>query len=60
MSLDTYPKIGLRDVRELRDQARVLVARGIDPRSEHRQAQRPSKTPLKLLPSAGMRSARHA
>lgn len=38
ISLGTYPEIGLRDARELRDQARALVARDIDPRSQRRQA----------------------
>ncbi|KPC32562.1 Integrase [Pseudomonas syringae pv. cilantro] len=42
ISLGTYPEIGLRDARELRDQARSMVARGIDPRSERRQAQQAS------------------
>lgn len=39
ISLGTYPEISLRDARELRDQARSQVAKGIDPRSERRQAQ---------------------
>jgi integrase len=38
ISLGTYPEIGLRDARERRDQARALVAKGIDPRNERRQA----------------------
>ncbi|TWC18166.1 site-specific recombinase XerD [Pseudomonas sp. SJZ085] len=38
ISLGTYPEIGLRDARERRDQARALVAKGIDPRIERRQA----------------------
>ncbi|MHC8380705.1 Arm DNA-binding domain-containing protein [Pseudomonas sp. LB3P14] len=36
MSLGTYPEISLRDARALRDVARSLVARGIDP-CAHRQ-----------------------
>ncbi|WP_371131992.1 MULTISPECIES: integrase arm-type DNA-binding domain-containing protein [Pseudomonas] len=32
MSLHTYPEISLRDACALRDVARALVARGIDPR----------------------------
>jgi hypothetical protein len=32
ISLGTYPEISLRDARALRDAARALVARGIDPR----------------------------
>lgn len=31
MSLSTFPEINLKDARELRDQARKLVAKGIDP-----------------------------
>ncbi|WP_097303862.1 tyrosine-type recombinase/integrase [Pseudomonas chlororaphis] len=38
-SLGTYPEITLKEARELRDQARSLVAKGIDPRDERRQAQ---------------------
>lgn len=37
MSLGTYPEISLKDAREKRDQARSLVAKGIDPRSERRK-----------------------
>ena len=32
ISIGTYPEISLRDARALRDVARALVARGIDPR----------------------------
>ncbi|MHC8361593.1 Arm DNA-binding domain-containing protein [Pseudomonas sp. LS2P72] len=39
ISLGTYPAISLRDARALRDVARALVARGIDPRV-HRQLER--------------------
>jgi hypothetical protein len=39
ISLGTYPEISLRDARALRDVARALVARGIDPRV-HRQLER--------------------
>ena len=39
ISLGTYPEIGLRDARVLRDVARAQVARGIDPRV-HRQLER--------------------
>lgn len=38
ISLGTYPEIGLRDARERRDEARSLVAKGIDPRTERQQA----------------------
>ncbi|MBU0522726.1 MAG: tyrosine-type recombinase/integrase [Gammaproteobacteria bacterium] len=40
MSLGTYPEISLKDARELRDQARVLVAKGTDPRSARREEKR--------------------
>uniref|UniRef100_UPI004038EE4D tyrosine-type recombinase/integrase n=1 Tax=Pseudomonas bambusae TaxID=3139142 RepID=UPI004038EE4D len=39
ISLGTYPEISLRDARDLRDQARTLVAKGLDPRLERRKAQ---------------------
>jgi len=34
ISLGVYPDIGLRDARQLRDEARMLIARGIDPRDQ--------------------------
>lgn len=37
MSLGTYPEISLKDARDQRDQARSLVAKGIDPRSNRRK-----------------------
>jgi len=40
MSLGTYPEITLKDARELRDQARTLVAKGIDPRLQRREEKR--------------------
>jgi len=36
ISLGTFPEIGLRDARALRDIARALVAKGIDPRDQRR------------------------
>ena len=36
ISLGTYPEIGLRDARVLRDIARALIAKGIDPRDQRR------------------------
>ncbi|NVZ61218.1 integrase arm-type DNA-binding domain-containing protein [Pseudomonas gingeri] len=36
ISLGTYPEITLKDARERRDQARALVAKGIDPRIARR------------------------
>ncbi|WP_371857053.1 integrase arm-type DNA-binding domain-containing protein [Pseudomonas sp. S10E 269] len=39
LSLCTYPEIDSRDARALRDVARALVARDIDPRV-HRQLER--------------------
>src|SRR3569623_2494148 len=38
LSLGVYPDVGLKDARERRDEARKLLADGIDP-SEHRKAQ---------------------
>lgn len=40
MSLGTYPEISLKEARELRDQARSLVAKGTDPRSQRREEKR--------------------
>lgn len=37
ISLGTYPEISLKQARERRDQARALVAKGIDPRSARRE-----------------------
>lgn len=36
ISLGTYPEIGLRDARVLRDAARALLAKGVDPRDQRR------------------------
>ncbi len=41
LSLGIYPDVSLKDARERRDDARKLVAKGIDP-SEHRKAQKES------------------
>src|SRR5687768_3014416 len=38
ISFSTYPEISLKRARELRNEARVLIAEGIDPRAERRQA----------------------
>ncbi|MCS3839436.1 integrase [Pseudomonas sp. JAI111] len=40
MSLGTYPEITLKEAREKRDQARSLVAKGVDPRSQRREEKR--------------------
>jgi hypothetical protein len=37
ISLGSYPELSLREARELRDEARSLVARGINPRTERKQ-----------------------
>lgn len=37
MSLGTYPEISLKDARELREEARSLVVKGIDPRLQRRK-----------------------
>lgn len=42
LSLGTYPEVSLKDARERRDEARKLVAAGVDP-SVHRQATKAAK-----------------
>ena len=37
ISLGSYPELSLREARELRDEARSLVARGINPRTDRKQ-----------------------
>ena len=37
ISLGSYPELSLRDAREFRDQARALVAKGINPRTDRKQ-----------------------
>ncbi len=37
MSLGTYPEVGLKDARALRDDARSLLAKGINPRADRKQ-----------------------
>ncbi|HDT1677159.1 TPA: tyrosine-type recombinase/integrase [Enterobacter hormaechei subsp. steigerwaltii] len=37
MSLGTYPEVGLREARALRDAARALLAKGINPRADRKQ-----------------------
>ncbi|MCR6651730.1 MAG: integrase arm-type DNA-binding domain-containing protein [Cellvibrionaceae bacterium] len=39
ISLGSYPEIGLREARALRDEARALLARGINPHTERKQKQ---------------------
>lgn len=36
-SLGTYPEVSLREARDLRDEARILLAKGINPRSERKR-----------------------
>lgn len=43
LSLGTYPEVGLKEARERREEARKLIAQGIDP-SAHRQAAKAAKT----------------
>ncbi len=43
ISFGTYPEISLKDARELRDKARSLVAKGIDPRS-NREGTKPMQS----------------
>lgn len=42
ISLGCYPELSLRDPRELRNEARSLVARGINPRTERKQTRQAS------------------
>ena len=37
MSLGTYPEVTLREARSLRDEARALLAKGINPRVHRKQ-----------------------
>ena len=37
MSLGTYPEVGLRDARSLRDEARALIAKNINPKIHRKQ-----------------------
>lgn len=37
MSLGSYPEVGLRDARSLRDEARALLAKGINPKAHRKQ-----------------------
>lgn len=50
ISLGTYPEIGLRDARALRDIARALVAMGLDPR-DPRRLERNAKLLAERTPS---------
>ncbi|WP_095082541.1 integrase arm-type DNA-binding domain-containing protein [Pseudomonas sp. Irchel s3h17] len=44
ISLGTYPEISLKEARERRDQARALIAKGVDPRSQRREEKRAAIT----------------
>jgi hypothetical protein len=37
MSLGTYPEVALREARGLRDEARALLAKGVNPRAHRKQ-----------------------
>ena len=37
MSLGTYPEVSLREARALRDEARTLLAKGVNPRTHRKQ-----------------------
>lgn len=37
MSLGTYPEVGLREARGLRDEARALLAKGLNPHVERKR-----------------------
>lgn len=40
ISLGCYPEVSLKEARERRDEARALVAKGIDPRAHRREERR--------------------
>jgi integrase len=40
MSLGVYPAVSLKDARQIREEMRALIAKGIDPRNHRREAQR--------------------
>ncbi|WP_126176985.1 tyrosine-type recombinase/integrase [Tsuneonella rigui] len=43
LALGTYPEVGLKDARDLRDEARALLAKGIDPADKKRRDKRAAK-----------------
>ncbi|AOY62902.1 integrase arm-type DNA-binding domain-containing protein [Xanthomonas campestris] len=43
ISLGNYPEVGLREARTLRDEARALVAKGINPHADRKQKRRAIK-----------------
>ena len=43
LGLGTYPDVGLKDARELRDDARALLAKGLDPADQKRRAKQAAK-----------------
>lgn len=43
MSLGMYPELGLRDARTMRDEARTLIAKGINPRIARKQKQQAAR-----------------
>ena len=43
MSLGMYPELGLRDARAMRDEARTLIAKGINPRIARKQKQQAAR-----------------
>src|SRR3546814_8725494 len=45
MSLGTYPELSLRDARTMRDEARALIAKGINPRI----ARKPKQQAVRLV-----------
>lgn len=43
LALGTYPDVSLKDARELRDEARALLAKGLDPADQKRRAKQAAK-----------------
>ncbi|WP_367576137.1 integrase arm-type DNA-binding domain-containing protein [Pseudomonas purpurea] len=62
--MGTYSEISLKEARERRDEARSLIAKGVDPRSQHREEKRAASTgtvkTFKVVANEGMPSNRHA
>lgn len=43
ISLGSYPEVGLREARALRDEARALLAKGINPHTDRKQKRRAAR-----------------
>ena len=43
LGFGTYPEVSLKDARELRDEARAMLAKGLDPADQKRRAKQAAK-----------------